>query len=73
MYSPEETQKILILRGKINAGTFTKEELSEGMALLRRGRAGAHATSAASKVKKAAGAAKKNINSDALLDELKGL
>ena len=68
MYSPEESRFIMELRAKANAGTATLEELREGLSLLRRGRAGAAATSAASKTRKAA--AKAPVNSDDLLSEL---
>jgi hypothetical protein len=73
MYTPQESAEIQMYRQKVNAGTITKEELQRGMDLLRRARAGAHATSAASKEKKSAAAARKNIDSNSLLGELDGL
>lgn len=73
MYTPQESQTILNFRQKVNNGTITREELKEGLALLAKARAGAHATSAASKERKSSAAAKKNVNSDALLSELEGL
>jgi hypothetical protein len=74
MYSPQETNRILELRMKVNNNTITQDELKEGLALLARARAGAHATSAASKERKASTAAKKApVNTQALLDELDGL
>lgn len=73
MYSPQESAEIQMYRQKVNAGTITKEELQRGLELLRRGRGAAHATSAASKERKATSKAKANVNSDSLLDELGGL
>lgn len=73
MYSPQESAEIQLYRQKVNDGTITKEELQRGLALLRKGRSSAHATSAASKERKAGAAAKKNVNSDALLGELDGM
>jgi hypothetical protein len=70
MYSPQESSRILELRMKVNNNTITQDELKEGLALLARARAGAHATSAASKTKKAA---KGPVDSGKLLDELEGL
>lgn len=68
MYSPQESLRIQELRQKVGQGTVTPEELKEGLALLRRSREGAHATSAASRTRTAA--AKKAVNSDDLLKEL---
>jgi hypothetical protein len=71
MYSPEESMRIQQYRQKVNDGTITKEELKEALMLLRKGREGAHATSTASRTRKAA--SKQPINSDSLLDELGGM
>lgn len=73
MYTPEQSARIQLLRQKITQGTITQEELKEGMALLRLQREGAHATADGARTKRASAAAKKNINSDALLGELDGL
>lgn len=73
MYTPEQSQRILELRQKVLQNQATPEELKEGLALLRRSREGAHAASATSRSARASTAAKKNINSDSLLDELGGL
>jgi alkylhydroperoxidase/carboxymuconolactone decarboxylase family protein YurZ len=67
MYSPDESIQIQTWRAKCNAGTITQEELREALALLRRGRGGAHAASAASKAKKAS---KAPVDSDDLLSQL---
>lgn len=73
MYTPEQSTRILELRQKVLQNQATPEELKEGLALLRRSREGAHAASATSRSAKSTAAAKKNINSDALLGELDGL
>lgn len=71
MYTPEESARIQQYRQKVNDNTITKEELREALALLRKGREGAHATSTASRTRKAA--SKQPVDSDSLLDELGGL
>ena len=71
MYTPAESLRIQELRLKVANNTITKEELKEGLILLRKGREQAQATSTASRTKKAA--SKTPINSDSLLDELGGL
>lgn len=73
MYSPQESAEIQLYRRKVNDGSITQEELKRGLELLRKSRAGAHATSATSHSRKSAAAAKKNIDSDSLLGELDGL
>jgi hypothetical protein len=70
MFTPEESAKIQLYRQKVNDGSITLDELQEGLALLRKNRAQAHATSTASRTRKAAG--KQPINSDDLLSELGG-
>jgi hypothetical protein len=71
MYSPQESTQILLFRQKVSNNTITPEELKEALALLRKAREGAHATSAVSRAKKTA--SKTPVNSDALLGELDGL
>lgn len=68
MFSPEQSAQIQVWRRQANDGTITVEELRKALELLRQGRAGAHATSAASRTRKATAA--KVVNSDDLLKEL---
>lgn len=68
--TPEVSQHLTILRQKSLAGTLTREEMKEAVALMRESRVSASAKSAKSKATKAAKA--KPIDSDDLLAELDG-
>lgn len=70
MYTPQESTQIQIWRQKVTAGTITKEELKEALAMLAKGRGAAAAVSATSRASKAP---KKPVDADALLNELDGL
>lgn len=71
--SPEMQAKMAEWRQKARDNTLTKEEMKEAIKLMRTERVGAAATSAASKTRKSAATAKKNIDSDDLLSQLDGL
>ena len=71
--SPEMQAKIQLWRQKAREGTLTQGEMREAIAALRQDRVGAASVSAASREKKATAKAKKNVNSDDLLNELDGL
>jgi hypothetical protein len=71
--SPETQAKIQLWRQKAREGTLTQEEMREAIVALRQDRVGASGVSAASREKKATAKAKKNVNSDDLLNELDGL
>ena len=71
--SPEMQAKIQLWRQKAREGTLTQDEMREAIAALRQDRVGAAGVSAASREKKATAKAKKNVNSDDLLNELDGL
>lgn len=57
MFDPETTARLLSLRQKALANTATDDELKEGLALLRQGRAAAQAGSTKSRTAKAEAAA----------------
>ena len=71
--SPEMQAKIQIWRQKAREGTLTQDEMREAIAALRQDRVSAAGVSATSREKKATAKAKKNVNSDDLLNELDGL
>ena len=71
--SPELQSKIQMWRQKAREGTLSADEMREAIAALRQDRVAASATSAAAKERKSTARAKKDINSDAMLDELEGL
>jgi hypothetical protein len=73
MYSQATQEQIIAWRTKARDGTLTREEMKQAIDILRADRKRAGETSAKSKTKKAATAAKKDIDSDGLLDELAGL
>lgn len=62
--SLEAQTRIQLLRAKVANNTITKEELMEGIKLMREDRTAAHATSVSSKAKKAP------VNTQSLFDEL---
>lgn len=68
--TPETSYTLQELRQKARDNTATTAELRHALTLLRGDRIRAQATSAKSKTAKAATAAKKDIDSDALLGEL---
>lgn len=65
--------QIQLWRQKARSGEMTLEDFKQAFNHIRQDRVHASATSAASKGKKSAASAKKNINSDDLLSELDGL
>jgi hypothetical protein len=67
----EQTQRIQILQAKVLAGTHTKDDLKEGIAILRQDRVGAQIAS--TKAKTANAEAKKVVNPATLLADLKAL
>ena len=71
--SPELSAKVQLWRQKARDGSLTQDEMREAIAALRQDRAGAAATSAASRERKATAKAKASVNSDDLLNELDGL
>lgn len=71
--SPEASAKVQLWRQKAREGTLTLEETREALAYLRQDRINAATSSAKASTKKAAGTAKKSIDSDSLLDELDNL
>lgn len=68
MFSPEAQAKIQIWQAKSTDGSITPEELREAIIVLREAR-----LSAAQSAGKAKSIKKPPVNTDALLDELKGL
>ena len=71
--SPEMNAKIQLWRQKAREGTLTQDEMKEAIAALRQDRIGASGRNEATRERKATTRAKKNISSDALLNELDGL
>ena len=71
--TPDISAKVQLWRQKAREGTLTQDEMREAIEILRQGRTGAAATSAASRTRKATAKAKSNVNSDDLLSELDGL
>ena len=69
--SPENTARLLALRQKAIAGTATRDELREGIVILRQDRVAAQAASTASKTAKAKAAAP--VDTTAILANLKQL
>ena len=72
-FTPEMQAKIQLWRQKAREGTMTVEEYREVIAALRQDRVAAAGASASSKERKATAKAKKDIDSDGLLNELDGL
>lgn len=73
MLSPEMQSRLAELRQKSRDNTISKEELQEALSMMRQERVGASATSATAKARKSTAAAKKNIDSDDLLNQLDNL
>lgn len=68
--SPEQQQRLTILRARQDSGEITLDEMKEAVLILRQGRVSAAAASDSSKRKKAATAIP---NADDMLGELEGL
>lgn len=69
--TPEQTQRIQIIQAKVIAGTHTKDELKEGIMILRGDRVAAQHASTKSKTN--AAAERKVINPATLLADLKAM
>ena len=65
--------QVQLWRQKAREGTLTQDDMKEALIALRESRQAAGAVSATSREKKVVAKAKKNINSDDLLNELDGL
>lgn len=66
-FSPETTARLEAIRAKVLAGTDTREDLAEGLRILREDRVGAQHASTNSKTRKADAAAPVNV-ANALAD-----
>lgn len=71
MFSPEATARLEAIRAKVLAGTASKDDLLEGIGIIRQDRARAQVASTKSRSEKAAAAAP--VDTGKILADLKAL